>query len=90
MNIGEYHAILRDQGCILCQRPPHLHHPRFAAGAGQKMSDWLVIPLCPDHHQHGGHGVAIHAGQTTFERMYGTEENLLAATIKRVVRRLDP
>jgi len=81
-----YKSMVADLGCIvdLCGAPAMLHHPRFAAGLSQRSSDWLVIPLCQEHHQTGGHGVAIHAGQTTFERLYGTEEDLLAKTIERV------
>ena len=37
----------------------------------------LVIPLCPEHHRTGGKGVAIHAGQKTWEAIFGTEEELI-------------
>ena len=81
-----YKNLVADLGCAVegCGQPAHLHHPRFASGAGQRSSDWLVIPLCPSHHQNGGHGVALHAGQKTFEGLYGSEEKLLAQTIERV------
>ena len=81
-----YKSTVAELGCAVrgCGRQAHLHHPRFASGMAQRASDWLVIPLCPEHHQDGGHGVALHAGQTTFERLYGTEEELLAQTIERV------
>ena len=46
-------------------------------GKGQRNTNLKVLPLCPDHHQHGGIGVAFHAGRTTWERCYGTEEELL-------------
>ena len=54
-----------DLGCILCRHldygrtPPELHHPRDAAGGAQRASDWLVIPLCPEHHRgnSGLHGL---------------------------------
>jgi hypothetical protein len=89
LELRAYKALVADLGCAVegCRRPAHLHHPRFAAGMSQRSSDWLVIPLCPDHHQQGGHGVAIHAGQSTFEGLYGSEESLLAQTIERVFRR---
>jgi hypothetical protein len=32
------------------------------------------------HHQNGGHGVALHAGQKTFEENFGTETQLLQQT----------
>lgn len=71
-------------GCAVCGSPAGIHHPRFAAGMAQRASHFLAIPLCPDHHQNGGHGVALHAGQETFERMYGSEAELLAATIEKL------
>jgi hypothetical protein len=39
-------------------------------GIAIKNSDWLVIPLCPDHHN-GDHG--IHGGVKTWEAEYGTQ-----------------
>lgn len=75
-------------GCIVCLQQgfgytaPHIHHIRHGAGMGQK-SNWQdAIPLCPQHHQHGGYGVALHAGQKEFERLYGSEQYLLELTTK--------
>lgn len=70
-------------GCIVCIRlgygesPAEIHHPRKGAGMGQRASHYDAIPLCPSHHRTGGYGVAIHAGQKEFERLYGTEAALL-------------
>jgi hypothetical protein len=33
------------------------------------------------HHQNGGYGIALHAGQKTFEAKYGTESQLLQQTL---------
>lgn len=44
---------------------------------GRKASNFEVLPLCGDHHQHGGYGVAIHAGIDGFEKNFGTEKELL-------------
>lgn len=72
-------------GCIVCRREnlghsePEIHHPRSLAGMGQKASHWDAIPLCPNHHRNGGIGVAIHAGQRTWEAKHGTEAELLEA-----------
>ena len=74
-------------GCIVCRREgwgysaPHIHHIRHGAGIGQKSHWSLAIPLCPNHHQHGGYGIALHAGQKEFERKFGTEAELLAETL---------
>ncbi len=74
-------------GCVVCRNlgegetPASLHHIRTGQGASQRAAHALVLPLCPEHHQHGGHGVAIHAGQQTWENIYGSELELLAQTI---------
>lgn len=70
-------------GCIVCRNlghgetPAHVHHIRTGKGMAQRASNYETIPLCPAHHQHGGHGVAIHAGQKTWETNFGTELELL-------------
>lgn len=75
-------------GCIVCHENgehggfAEIHHPRFSSGMAQRASHYLSIPLCANHHRYGVHGVAIHAGQEIFERMYGTEAELLAKTIQ--------
>lgn len=74
-------------GCIVCRNLgfgysiPHIHHIRKQAGMGQKSHWSLAIPLCPNHHQHGGYGIALHAGQKSFEKKYGTESELLAQVL---------
>lgn len=74
-------------GCILCRQlgygetPAALHHPRFSEGIGQRASNFLVIPLCHEHHQgaSGLHGL----GTREFERRYKLSEPvLLALTIE--------
>ena len=70
-------------GCIACYNigypdsPANIHHIRAGQGMSQRASNYETIPLCPTHHQHGGHGVAIHAGQKTWEATHGTETELL-------------
>ena len=70
-------------GCIVCRNlghgetPTHVHHIRTGKGMGQRASNYETIPLCPVHHQNGGYGVAIHAGQKTWESNFGTELELL-------------
>jgi hypothetical protein len=78
---------LAQLGCIVCRREgwgysaPHIHHIRTGAGIGRKNHWSLAIPLCPNHHQHGGYGIALHAGQKEFEKKFGTEAELLAETL---------
>jgi len=71
-------------GCIICERPAELHHPRHGAGIGQRASHMDVIPLCERCHRTGGHGVALHAGIKTFEANFGTEHELLEKAMKRL------
>jgi len=78
----EYYDKLSQLGCIVCINlgygfsTPHIHHIRHGAGMGQKSSWNDAIPLCPNHHQHGGYGIALHAGIKEFEKRYGTETEL--------------
>lgn len=90
MKRQEYLDHLRGQGCTLCRliapwHPPNtqeiqIHHPRFAAGAGEKASDWLAIPLCRSCHL-GANG--IHGNRAFLEIAKTDEAGLLAATIER-------
>ena len=71
-------------GCVVClneghpDTPASLHHIRAGQGMSQRAGEYEVIPLCPYHHQHGGYGNAIHAGQIQWEANHGTEQQLLA------------
>lgn len=86
-----YHDRVAGLGCVVCRNlgdgptPAAIHHIRLGQGMSQRADDFLVIPLCPIHHQFGGPGVAIHAGQRQWEALYGTELALLAQTIREVV-----
>jgi hypothetical protein len=71
-------------GCIVCGMSAGCHHIRHQAGMGRKNSHFEAIPLCPDHHQTGGYGVAFHAGPREWERRYGTERELLAVVMAKL------
>lgn len=70
-------------GCVVCRNlgygasPAEIHHIRTGQGIAQRADHKKTLPLCAPHHRTGGHGVAIHAGQKTWERNYGTETELL-------------
>ena len=73
-------------GCIVCANmdyadsPAEVHH--IGNGTmGKKASNYEVIALCPIHHRRGGYGVAIHAGRKEFERIHGSEQDLLDQTM---------
>jgi len=71
-------------GCIVCGNHAGVHHIRKGCGMGQRASHYDTIPLCPYHHQDGGFGVAIHAGQKEFEKNFGSELELLEKTRRRL------
>lgn len=74
----EYMSAQADAGCILCRylglgaTPAEIHHLRHGVGAGQRNSNLMTIPLCPEHHRGstGYHGL----GRRAFEREYGVTE----------------
>jgi len=76
-------------GCILCDHlglgatPAQVHHIREGQAMSQRASNFLTIPLCPEHRtgKTGLHGM----GTNAFERAYCvTELDLLAMTIERL------
>lgn len=89
----EHLARVRALTCIVCRRlglgktPASAHHINCKA-MGKKASDYETIPLCPIHHQYGDGTrtfkgqIAVHKNKTEFERRYGTEQSLLAQTLK--------
>jgi len=86
----EYLEFIASLGCAVdgCSAPAEIHHPRFAAGMGQRAGHFLAIPLCAEHHRNGGQGVALHACPATFECLYGSEARLLEDTARKVFRTL--
>lgn len=92
MNVNKYKTAAADLGCMACRllgygdTPAQLHHVREGQGMAQRASDWLVIPLCREHHQ-GKNGIHGHG----FEAMNKlTEMDLLAATVERVFNGVKP
>jgi hypothetical protein len=76
----QYLTNLAYLGCIICEGPAEMHHPRGDQAIAPRADHMEAIPLCPAHHRTGGHGVALHAGQEAFEAKYGTEAELLEKT----------
>jgi len=75
-------------GCIACRRignghvEAQVHHIRQGQGMGQRAPHVFTIPLCLEHHS--GSSLSVHMTHKTFERVIGTEEDLLAQTIEEV------
>lgn len=74
-------------GCIVCRlyrneyTPAVIHHIREGQGMSERASHYLTIPLCPPHHKDHGSGVSFHDDERTFKNLFGSEIELLAATI---------
>ena len=66
---------IAELGCLICQCPANVHHIRTE----RIKSDFLVIPLCREHHQGD---FSIHASKEQFTNIYGSELHLLAQTIE--------
>lgn len=81
MNKHEHDQRLIQIGCIVCRRmgvysPTTIHHIRkLSTSKKRKLAP--KIPLCPAHHQYGGYGVALHAGEKAFEKNYGSVIDML-------------
>lgn len=66
-------AAMVAHGCVICRGPAELHHLPYPA-LGKKSDK--MIPLCAMHHRLGNRGIAVHAGRKSFEKNYGSEEDL--------------
>lgn len=62
--------------CVCGYWPVEVHH-LTGAGMALRASHYDTIPLCAQHHRTGGYGVAIHAGQKTWEAKFGLQRDLL-------------
>lgn len=65
--------------CLVCHKDSEVHHIRTGQGLSEKASDFLTIPLCPDHHRGA---FSIHADRRQFQNIVGNELELLALTIE--------
>lgn len=81
---SRYLSRVVELGCIACRKmgvfdsPAGVHHIRQGIGKSQRASHYETLPLCGQHHQTGGYGVAFHAGPKVWQQTYGTERELLA------------
>lgn len=80
-----YLSRVAECSCSACWAPgpSECHHPRFAAGMGQRAHNHLVIALCYECHRGA---LSIHLNKRQFEAIYGEEPMLLAKTIEQVFK----
>jgi hypothetical protein len=75
-------------GCAICNLlgfevadvQPEIHHVRTGQGMSQRASNFLAIPLCPEHHR-GSHG--IHGDKAVLHQLKCDEMDLLVWVISR-------
>lgn len=90
--LKKYKSAVADLGCVICSEcgygegtPAQLHHPRIEVGGAQRESDWLVLPLCPEHHT-GATGVHSMSRSDFYLRYGYSELDLIALVFSRVYR----
>ncbi len=51
--VREHHDRVASLGCLVCGAPATIHHVSGYADRPGRITrdDWLVVPLCPPHHQ---------------------------------------
>jgi hypothetical protein len=82
---AKYMSEVARLGCMLCrvigygETPAELHHVREGQGMSQRAQNWLVIPLCPEHHR-GSRG--LHGNREELRMAKVDEIDLLAMTIE--------
>lgn len=81
----DYMGRVASIGCVVCARlgyeqsPAEVHHIRAGQGMAQRAQNWLVLPLCAEHHR-GKTGV--HGQRTALHQVKVDELDLLADTIR--------
>ncbi|OWO84002.1 hypothetical protein B5C26_02905 [Photorhabdus luminescens] len=76
-------------GCICCRNMglgasfAEIHHVRTGQGIAQRADNFSVLPLCIPHHR-ACYSTGFHAAPRTWQKIHGTELELLAQ-VKREV-----
>lgn len=91
MNIQEWKEMIHGLPCVVCflqtGRKVYGVQAHHLESVRDSLSDWLEVPLCPDHHQgpNGIHGLHRRA----FYTRYNVDElSLLAVTLKLAAQNL--
>lgn len=80
-----WNRLATEIGCVACMKDGQfnthvsIHH---VDGRTKPGCHKLVLPLCAQHHQQDdadpAHRVAVHPNKARFEKLYGTQEELMA------------
>lgn len=83
----ERFELLAQIGCIICGKPCEIHH-KTGAGMGLRADHQQTMGLCPYHHRTGNFGEAVHNGTKTFEKNFGTQDELIQKCNKAIEKLL--
>jgi hypothetical protein len=80
---SRFHAQLRTLACVICKRfqstgqRVEIHH---IAKGSSRQNDWLVVPLCTEHHRGGAglHGMGVKGFCSLYRVPHEIEYGLLA------------
>ena len=81
-------ARVAELGCIACtllgygQTPAQVHHIREGQGMAQRAGNFLVVPLCLEHHTGSG---GVHGDRSILRQLNCTELDLLDETLARLM-----
>lgn len=80
----EYLERVKSLHCVICAHPPpnDAHHVICDRFGTSKVSDYLTIPLCKDHHQNGPD--AIHNGKKSWVEKFGPDHSYLYVVKKQL------
>lgn len=68
--------------CVVCgAEPVEVHHILDGRTPGRRSSDWLTLPVCPEHHR-GTHG--IHGTRQAWSMAKVSEMAALADTLNQI------
>ena len=73
-------------GCVVCMNsgnegtPAVIHHLREEMGGAMRNSNFMVLPLCPYHHDDNAGG--FHKNRKTWQMKHGTELELFGQVLE--------
>lgn len=76
-----YHAHVRDMGCLLCKKPPDIHHVGPDNHLEPRRDHMRVVPLCRPHHQGQG-GYHDLGSVELFEEVHGIDLHATALELR--------
>jgi hypothetical protein len=86
----DYLGLVAGLPCCVCEKlgveqqfRTEVHH-KLVRGKGIRAGDYDTMPLCIYHHRIGKFGEAVHNGTKTFEDNYGSQDEHIRETQRRL------